>query len=115
MLNTARLTQPSPARPTHLAEITTLEGYTNWMRDLFGPVPDGKYELKGWGADSDNASVLAFAVFKGTQTGPGPVAPPTGNTIAADYVYCMKFEGDKVSHMTKIWNDGHSLKQLGWA
>jgi len=27
----------------------------------------------------------------------------------------MQFEGDKIRHMTKIWNDGISLKQLGWA
>jgi len=24
-------------------------------------------------------------------------------------------DGDKIRHMTKIWNDGISLKQLGWA
>ena len=41
--------------------------------------------------------------------------PPTGKTIAADYVYAMELNGDKIRHMTKIWNDGHSLKQLGWA
>jgi hypothetical protein len=27
----------------------------------------------------------------------------------------MQFDGDKIRHMTKIWNDGFSLKQLGWA
>jgi len=26
----------------------------------------------------------------------------------------MAFEGDKIRHMTKIWNDVHSLRQLGW-
>jgi hypothetical protein len=30
-------------------------------------------------------------------------------------VYVMQFDGDKIRHMTKIWNDGFSLKQLGWA
>ena len=44
----------------------------------------------------------------------GPV-PATGKTIAADYVYAMEFDGDKISRMTKIWNDGHSMKELGWA
>lgn len=29
-----------------LAEIASLEGYADWMRDLFGPIPDGHYELK---------------------------------------------------------------------
>ena len=22
--------------------------------------------------------------------------------------------GDKIRHMTKIWNDGHTMRQLGW-
>ena len=30
------------------------------------------------------------------------------------YVYVMDFDGDRIRHMTKIWNDGISLKQLGW-
>jgi hypothetical protein len=54
-------------------------------------------------------------VFKGTQTGPGPVDPPTGKSVAADYVYAMEFDGDRIRHMTKIWNDVQSLRELGWA
>ncbi|MCW2520497.1 MAG: nuclear transport factor 2 family protein [Mycobacterium sp.] len=27
----------------------------------------------------------------------------------------MEFDGEKIRHMTKIWNDGHTLRQLGWA
>ena len=41
-------------------------------------------------------------------------SPPTGKTAAADYVYVMDFDGDKIRHMTKIWNDGHTMRQLGW-
>jgi len=26
----------------------------------------------------------------------------------------MDFDGDKIRHMTKIWNAGLALKQLGW-
>ena len=64
---------------------------------------------------SDRSIVLAFAVFHGTQTGEGGPVAPTGNVVASDYVYAMEFAGGKVSHMTKIWNDGHALSQLGWA
>lgn len=98
-----------------LAEITSLEGYVDWMKGLLTPIPDGRYELKGFAADEERSSVLAFAVFHGTQSGEGGPVPPTGKTIAADYVYVMSFEGGKIHHMTKIWNDGHSLIQLGWA
>ena len=102
------------SQTTALAEITTLEAYTDWMKGLFTPIPDGRYELKFIAADDARNSVAAFAVFHGTQTGEGGPVPPTGNSIEADYVYHMEFEGDRIKHMTKIWNDTISLQQLGW-
>ncbi len=27
----------------------------------------------------------------------------------------MEFDGDKIRHMTRIWNDGISMKQLAWS
>jgi hypothetical protein len=71
--------------------------------------------MKAFACDEDRNTVVAAAIFHGTQTGEGGPVPPTGKTVAADYVYTMQFNGDKISHMTKIWNDGHSMKQLGWA
>ena len=98
-----------------LAEIGKLEGYADWMRDLLTPIPDMHYELKSFSTDEAQSVVTAFAVVHGTQSGPGPVDPPTGKSIAGDYVYAMEFDGDRIRHMTKIWNDVHSLQQLGWA
>lgn len=98
-----------------LADVDTLEGYAGWMKNLFTPIPDGRYDLKCFAADHERNCVAAFAVFHGTQTGPGGPGKPTGNAIAADYVYAMQFDGDRIRHMTKIWNDAVSLKQLGWA
>jgi len=98
-----------------LADINTLEGYTEWMKGMLTPVPDGRYELKFFSEDKERESVAAFAVFHGTQTGPGGPVDPTGKTIAADYVYVMKFQDGNIKHMTKIWNDTISLQQLGWA
>lgn len=98
-----------------LADVDTLEGYTDWMRGLLTPIPDAHYELKSFSLDEKRSVVTAFAVFKGTQTGPGPVDPPTQKSVAADYVYAMEFDGDRIRHITKIWNDVHSLRQLGWA
>ncbi len=97
-----------------IAEIDTLEGYTEWMKNLLTPIPDGHYELKSFSEDEERQCVTAFAVFHGTQTGPGGPGEPTGKTIAADYVYAMQFENGLVKHMTKIWNDTISLEQLGW-
>jgi len=98
-----------------LSGIDTVEGYSEWMKNLLTPIPDGRYELKFFAADAERDCVAAFAVFHGTQTGPGGPGAPTGKTIAADYVYAMQFDGDRIRHMTKIWNDTISLQQLGWA
>jgi predicted ester cyclase len=102
------------SQTTVLADISSLEGYCEWMKNLLTPIPDGHYELKFFGADENSNSVAAFAVFHGTQTGPGGPGEPTGKTIAADYVYNMDFDGGQIKHMTKIWNDTISLQQLGW-
>lgn len=102
------------SQTTVLAEISTLEGYCNWMKDLLTPIPDGHYELKCFAVDESNDTVAAFGVFHGTHTGPGGPVEATGNKIAADYVYHMVFEGDRIKHMTKVWNDAISLQQLGW-
>ncbi|MGE0623874.1 MAG: ester cyclase [Pseudomonadales bacterium] len=98
-----------------LAETETLADYCEWMKNLLTPVPDGHYELKFFAEDAERNCVAAFAVFHGTQTGPGGPVAPTGGTVAADYVYAMDFDGDRIRHMTKIWNDTISLQQLGWA
>ena len=41
--------------------------------------------------------------------------PPTGKSAEADYVYVMDFDGDKIRHMTKIWNAPWAMRELGWA
>jgi predicted ester cyclase len=84
------------------------------MKGLLTPIPDGRYELRSFAVDEDRKNAIAYAVFRGTHTGEGGPVPPTGKAVEADYVYVMQFEGDKIRHMTKVWNDGISLRQLGW-
>ena len=103
------------AQAAALSDIENLEGYTEWMRNLLTPIPDGHYKLRFFSEDEERECVAAYAVFHGTQTGPGGPGEPTGKTIEADYVYAIQFEGDLIRHMTKIWNDTISLQQLGWA
>lgn len=98
-----------------LADVSTLDAYCEWMKGLLTPIPDAHYDLRFFGADESTNSVTAVGVFRGTQTGEGGPVPPTGNSVASDYVYHMEFEGDRISHMTKIWNDTIGLQQLGWA
>jgi hypothetical protein len=98
-----------------LAEISTLKDYTEWMKGLFTPLPDLTYEIAAFATDVERNAVAVYGIVHGTQTGAGGPAPPTGNAVTADYVYVMRFDGDKIRHMTKIWKVGHTLKQLGWA
>jgi len=65
--------------------------------------------------DHERNNVSAYGVFSGTHTGEGGPVPPTGKSMSTDYVYVMDFEDGKIRHMTKIWNDGLALKELGWA
>lgn len=98
-----------------LAEVTSLEAYTEWMKGLLSPIPDGHYVLKAFAVDEARGTAVAMAEFHGTQTGAGGPDAPTGNGVVSDYAYVMTFEGDKIAHMVKVWNDLHALRQLGWA
>ena len=102
------------AQTDALAGVDTLEAYSEWMKNLLTPLPDGAAEVRSFAVDEKRHNVAVYGVFRGTHTGEGGPVPPTGRRAAADYVYVMDFEGDKIAHMTKIWNDGVTLRQLGW-
>ena len=102
------------AQADALAETTTLEGYTEWMKGMYTPMPDASYEMLSFGVDEERGSVCAAAVFKASHTGEGGPVPATGKFTASDYCYVIDIDGGKVSHVTKICNDGFALTELGW-
>lgn len=103
------------AQADALEELTTVAGYCAWMQGLLGPVSDGRYELKAFAVDEVRQVALIFAVFHGSHVSDGGPVPPTGKSVAADYVYALAFESGKIRSMTKIWNDAQSLRALGWS
>jgi predicted ester cyclase len=103
------------AQSEPLADVKTLQQYADWMKAMIPILPDAHYELKSFATDAQRNNVSAYATFIATHTGNGGPVPPTGKTMRTDYVYVMDFEGDKIRHMTKIWNSGHALKEVGWA
>lgn len=109
---TADATFAAQAEP--LAEVQSLQQYTEWMKGLLGFMPDARYELKSFAIDEQGRSVAAYATFFGTHTGPGGPCPPTGRSVKTDYVYVMFFDGDRIHHMQKIWHAGLAMKELGW-
>jgi predicted ester cyclase len=102
------------AQAAALEGIDSLEAYTEWMKGLLTPIPDGRAEVRTFAVDEARSKVSAYGVFHGTHTGEGGPVPPTGKSAAADYVYDMEFRGEKISHLTKIWNDAATMQQLGW-
>jgi predicted ester cyclase len=103
------------AQAEPLTGVKTLQQYADWMKGLMTFMPDGRYDLKSFATDDQRKNVSAYAVFLGTHTGQGGPCPPTGKSVRTDYVYVMQFQGDKIRHMTKIWNAGWAMKELGWA
>lgn len=97
-----------------LAEVKTLSVYADWMQGILTVLTDGRYDLKCCAHDAARGTVAGFATFIGTHLASGP-CPPTGKTTTTDYVNVMTLTGGKIRHMTKVWNDGYALKELGWA
>ncbi len=103
------------AQAEPLSDVKTLAAYADWMKGILTVFPGATYELRSFAVDPDRNNVSAYAVFHATHTGPGGPVPPTGRTMHTDYVYVMQFEGDRIAHMTKIWNAGLALRDVGWA
>jgi len=103
------------AQSEPLAALTTLKDYTEWMKAMMTVLPDAHYEIRSFATDNERQNVSAYGVFSGTHTGEGGPVPPTGKHTDTDYVYVMQFEDGKISHMTKIWNAGWAMRDLGWA
>jgi len=103
------------AQAEPLADIRSLQQYTEWMKGLMTILPDGSYEVRSFATDDERGNVCAYGVFSGTHTGQGGPCPPTGKRVSSDYVYVMDFDGDTIRHMTKIWHAGLAMKELGWA
>jgi hypothetical protein len=63
----------------------------------------------GHATDGSSKTVCVFAVISATHTGGGGPVPPTGKKTVTEYVYTMEFDGDKIKHITKIWNPGWTI------
>ena len=102
------------AQSEPLTDVKSLRDYTEWMKGLLTFMPDGRYVLKSFATDDSRQNVSAYGVFTATHTADGGPCPPTGKSTSTDYVYVMEFQGDKIRHMTKIWNAGWAMRDLGW-
>ena len=103
------------AQSEALAEVTTIEDYSNWMQGLHTFMSDVSYDIEGFGVDAERNCVVISAVFRGTHSGDSGPLPATGKSTVSDYAYTLQFDGDKIARMTKIWHSGMAMQELGWA
>ena len=104
------------AQSEPLADIETVEGYCEWMKQ-FGTVtaPGASYELHSAAFDEDSRIAVFFATYHARHTGEGGPVPPTNRETHSHYVYVLEMDDDdKVGQMTKIWNAPWAMKELGW-
>ncbi len=99
-----------------LADVTTVEGYTEWMAGLGSvPLAGCSYDLHTSTYDEASRTAVFFATFNGTHVGDGGPVPPTHNTTHSHYVYILTMAADdRVAAMTKVWNASWALRELGW-
>ena len=107
---------PFSAQCEPLVDIDTVENYVTWMTGFCENIaPGSSYVLHSSAYNDDSKTAIFFATYTLRHTGEGGPVPPTGQKVEADYVYSMEFDGDRIRHMTKVWNDTISLQQLGWS
>jgi predicted ester cyclase len=103
------------AQSEAIAEVTTIEAYSNWMQGLHTLMSDVSYDIEGSGVDAERNCVVVYAIFRGTHSGDGGPLPATGKSTSSDDAYALRFDGEKISSMTKIWHSGLAMQELGWA
>ena len=107
---------PFSAQAEAIADITTVEGYTEWAKGLGTVIaPGASYTLHSSSWDQDTNTALFFGTFHATHTGEGGPVPPTGKSTNTEYVYALTMNDEgKVAKMNKVWNATWALKELGW-
>ena len=103
------------AQSEPLTEITSVQGYVEWMVGFAVIAPGSKYEIHTSAFDEANKTAIFFATYTATHKGEGGPVPPTNKTTNSHYVYAIKMNDEgKIVSMTKIWNAPWALRELGW-
>jgi hypothetical protein len=98
----------------HMARQRTIRDYADACATFLLLCPDAHYVVRSFATDNERNNVCAFAAITGTHTGAVGPRSPTGRTTTTEYVYVMDFDGEKIRHMTKVWNENWAMKELGW-
>lgn len=104
------------AQSEPIADITTLEGYTDWMKGFGSTTTVGAtYDLHSASYDESTKTAIFFGTFNGTHNGDGGPVPPTNKTTHSEYVYILTMnDNGLIERMVKVWNAPWAMKELGW-
>tara|TARA_B110000967_G_C18840489_1_gene539105 strand:- start:1018 stop:1455 length:438 start_codon:yes stop_codon:yes gene_type:complete len=82
-----------------LANVDTMEIYCDWMVDALAMFDENvEIEIKAEAHDQTRDIVLIYAEIRGNVIiGPAPMFAKT------DYVYAIKFNDEKIRHISKVW------------
>ena len=82
-----------------LAGVDRMDTYCDWMADALNMFDDNvQIEVKSEAYDNVRNIALLYAEIRGNVViGPAPMFAKT------NYVYVIHFDGDKICHITKVW------------
>ena len=82
-----------------LAEIDTLDTYCDWMVEALAMFDETvEIEVRSEAYDVKKDIALIYAEIRGNV-----IIGPELMFMKTDYVYAINFNGEKISHITKIW------------
>jgi hypothetical protein len=97
--------------------VDTIKAWADWMVNFgtnIAPGCSATVHSVAW--DADNKTAHYFATFHAKHTGDGGPLPATNQETNTHYNYVLVMnDDDKCVSMTKVWNDGYCLKEMGWA
>jgi hypothetical protein len=70
------------AQAEPLADMQTLQQYTDWMKAMLVVLPDASYAVKSFAADHERNNVCAFAVFSAPTPARAARCPPPARAPA---------------------------------
>ena len=97
------------------ADVDTVETYAERIKAFFTPIPDFRHEVQVVAVDEERRQVGILYTLHGTHTAEGGPVPPTGRSITSDSAVFMAFDGERIHHVSKVFNDVYALKLAGWA
>ena len=79
--------------------VDSLDIYCDWMTEASAMFDDNvEVEVKAEAYDRDKDIVLIYAEIRGNV-----IIVPEPMFMKTDYVYAIHFDGEKISHIAKVW------------